>query len=117
MKVKCRKCDICGSEINNYDCQFWVRPKILRGVPSLGMKRMDICCDCFSKLEVYIQHPELIKSGRIVMWYGGICRETGKFCQYATQNGYCQMTVCINHPSIEIITYPWMVEKPKEDVC
>lgn len=49
------------------------------------------------------------------MWYGGICRETGKFCQYATKNGgYCSMTACINHPSVEIITYPWMVEKPKE---
>ena len=50
------------------------------------------------------------------MWYGGICRETGKFCQYATSNGgYCTMTACINHPSVEIITYPWMVEKPKEE--
>lgn len=49
------------------------------------------------------------------MWYGGICRETGKFCQYATQNGYCQMTACINRPSVEIITYPWMVEKSKEE--
>lgn len=49
------------------------------------------------------------------MWYGGICRETGKFCTYATQNGgYCQMTTCINHSSVEIITYPWMIERSKE---
>lgn len=49
-------------------------------------------------------------------WYGGLCRETGKYCQYATPNGgYCSMTACINHPSVEIITYPWMVEKPKEE--
>lgn len=48
------------------------------------------------------------------MWYGSICRETGKFCTYATQNGHCQVTTCINHPSVEIITYPWMVERPKE---
>lgn len=49
------------------------------------------------------------------MWYGGICRETRKFCQYATSNGgYCSMTTCINYSSAEIITYPWMVEKPKE---
>lgn len=51
----------------------------------------------------------------MAMWYGGLCRETGKYCQYATPNGgYCSMTACINHPSVEIITYPWMVEKPKE---
>lgn len=48
------------------------------------------------------------------MWYGGICRETGKFCQYATQNGgYCSLATCINQPSIEIITNPWMVEKKR----
>lgn len=61
MKVRCRKCDICGVEIDDYDCQFWIRPKILWGAPSLGMKRMDICSECFAKLEVYIQHPELIE--------------------------------------------------------
>lgn len=49
------------------------------------------------------------------MWYGGICRETGKFCPYTTVNRYCQFTVCINHPTVEIITYPWMVEKSKEE--
>lgn len=48
------------------------------------------------------------------MYYGGICRETGKFCPYATVNRYCQMTTCVNHPSVEIIIYPWMIEKPKE---
>lgn len=49
------------------------------------------------------------------MWYGGTCRETGKFCQYATPNGYCQITVCINHPLVETITFPWMVEKSKDE--
>ena len=48
------------------------------------------------------------------MWIGGICRETGRYCPYATVNHYCSMTVCVNHPSVEIITYPWMVEKSKE---
>ena len=62
MKIRCRKCDICGDLIDNYDCQFWVHPKVLWGIPVLGMKRMDICDSCFSKVEVYIQHPELIES-------------------------------------------------------
>ena len=48
------------------------------------------------------------------MWYGGICSKTGKYCTYATVHGYCTITACVNHPSVEIITYPWMVEKPKE---
>ena len=46
--------------------------------------------------------------------YGSICRETGRFCYYAAPSGYCQITVCINHPWVEIITYSWMTEKPKE---
>ena len=61
MKIRCRKCDICGAEIGNYDCQFWARPKILWGAPAAGMWRMDICNDCFAKLEMYIRHPELIE--------------------------------------------------------
>ena len=59
MKVKCRRCDICGQEMGRWDCQFWVRPKVLRGAPEIGMKRMDICNACFSMIEVFIQHPEL----------------------------------------------------------
>lgn len=44
MKIRCRECDICGTQMGNYDCQFWLRPKVkvLWGAPSLGMKRMDI---------------------------------------------------------------------------
>lgn len=63
MKVRCRQCDICGAQMGGYDCQFWVRPKfkVLWGAPSIGMNRMDICDECFAKLEVYIQHPELIE--------------------------------------------------------
>lgn len=68
MKIRCRKCDICGAEIGNCNCQFWVRPKILWGAPSIGMERMDICNSCFSKLEVLIQHPELIESIESEEW-------------------------------------------------
>lgn len=35
-----------------------------------------------------------------VSFYGGICRENGKYCQYATWQGYCTMTACINHPPV-----------------
>lgn len=45
------------------------------------------------------------------MWCGGICRETGRFCPYATVNRYCSLTACINHPSIITIPYEWVIEK------
>ncbi len=63
MKIRCRQCDICGVQMGSYDLQFWIRPKVkvLWGVPLIGMRRMDICNECFAKMEVYIQHPELIK--------------------------------------------------------
>lgn len=63
MKIRYRQCDICGTRMGDCDCQFWLRPKIkiLWGAPSIGMRRMDICNECFSKLEVYINHPELIE--------------------------------------------------------
>lgn len=44
---------------------------------------------------------------------GHICRETGKVCEYATVNGYCQMTACINHPHITVTTWAW--QKPTEE--
>lgn len=63
MKINCRECDICGEAMGSRDIQYWLRlPKVKHGVPSLGMKRMDICDECFAKLCVLITHPELIES-------------------------------------------------------
>ena len=61
MKVKCRRCDICMEEMDNWDVQFWIRQRVLWGAPAIGMKRMDICNGCFAKMQVYIRHPELIE--------------------------------------------------------
>ena len=61
MKVKCRRCDICEVEMDGRDFQFWLRtPRIKRGVPELGMKNMDICLSCFSKLATLVLHPEFL---------------------------------------------------------
>ena len=62
MKVNCRACDICGEELGGRDLQYWLRKPIIRwGAPSLGMPRMDIYSDCFSKMEVMIHNQELFK--------------------------------------------------------
>ena len=62
MKVNCRACDICGEPMGSRDFQYWLRKPIIKGgCPSLGMPRMDICSDCFTKMWVLIKHPELIK--------------------------------------------------------
>lgn len=62
MKIKCRECDICGAQMDGRDCQFWLRlPRVKWGAPIAGMRHMDICDECFAKMQVLIQHPELIK--------------------------------------------------------
>ena len=62
MKVNCRACDICGEQLGGRDFQYWLRKPIIRwGAPSLGMPRMDICSDCFNKMAVMIQYPEIFK--------------------------------------------------------
>ena len=61
MKILCRQCDICGAQMGRYECQCWVRPRILWGVPALRMKRMDICDKCYTEMQVLIRHPELIR--------------------------------------------------------
>ena len=63
MKIRCRVCDICGKEMYGGTFQYWLRkPIVMLGVPDIGMKRSDVCDSCFAKLEVYINHPELINS-------------------------------------------------------
>lgn len=62
MKINCRACDICGEQLGSRDFQYWLRKPIIRwGVPAVGMPRMDICSDCFNKMEVMIQNQELFK--------------------------------------------------------
>lgn len=62
MKINCRECDICGVQMDKRDFQYWLRfPSVKKGAPLLGMERMDICDECFAKLSVLIQHPELIE--------------------------------------------------------
>lgn len=62
MKINCQACDICGDQMGSRDFQYWLRKPIIRGgALSLGMPRMDICSDCFAKIGVMIQHPELFK--------------------------------------------------------
>lgn len=63
MKVRDRSCDICGrTKLWDTDFQFWLRkPKVWRGYPSFGMKKMDICESCFVELEVLIREREKAK--------------------------------------------------------
>lgn len=62
MKVNCRTCDICGEQLGGRDFQYWLRKPIIRwGAPAIGMPRMDICSDCFNKMAVMIQNPEIFK--------------------------------------------------------
>ena len=62
MKINYRACDICDEQMGGRDFQYWLRKPIIRwGAPSLGMPRMDICSDCFAKMAVMIQHPEIFK--------------------------------------------------------
>ena len=62
MKVNCRKCDICGEELGERDFQIWLRKPIIKwGAPVVGMRRMDICADYFTSMEIMILNPELIK--------------------------------------------------------
>lgn len=63
MKINYRECDICRDKMGGRNFQYWIRiPKVKGGYPSLGMKRVDVCDECFEKLCVLIQHPELIES-------------------------------------------------------
>jgi hypothetical protein len=62
MKINCRECDICGEQMGGRDFQYWIRvPKVRGGYPALGMRRVDVCDECFAKLAVLIQHPELLE--------------------------------------------------------
>ena len=50
------KCDICGCRMDGCDFQFWVRkPKVKFGIPEIGMRRYDVCDDCFAELLVLIE--------------------------------------------------------------
>lgn len=55
MKIRCRRCDICGMEMDGRDFQFWVKPKVKFGYPALGMKHYDVCNNCFAELQVLIE--------------------------------------------------------------
>ena len=53
MKINCRECDICGDQMGGRDFQYWIRvPKVKNGYPALGMRRVDVCDECFAKLAV-----------------------------------------------------------------
>lgn len=52
MKIKGRRCDICGREMGGRCYQYWIRrPRILRGYPNIKMENLDICDSCFSELK------------------------------------------------------------------
>lgn len=47
MKIKCRRCDWCGKEMDKETIQYWFRfPKHKFGLPIEGMKTYDICDTC-----------------------------------------------------------------------
>ena len=52
MKVRCRRCDICGVEMDNNEHQYWLRklrgPIVKSGRPqSEWMRKLDICKRCW----------------------------------------------------------------------
>ena len=55
MKVKCRTCDICGKQMEDFSLQFRIRmPRVRFGFPDIGLKRYDVCDECFAELSVII---------------------------------------------------------------
>lgn len=66
MKIKGRRCDICGAEMGGVDYQYWlIKPKLKRGYPALGMGNCDICKQCFMLLYQFIaEKREEEKDGR-----------------------------------------------------
>lgn len=51
MKIKGRRCDICGHEMDGRCFQYWIRrPRILRGYPDINMENLDVCESCILKL-------------------------------------------------------------------
>lgn len=50
------ECDICGCRMDDYVIRFRIRrPKVKFGYPELGMKRYDVCDECFAELSVLIE--------------------------------------------------------------
>lgn len=59
MKIKCRRCDICGTEMGGRDFQYWIKfPKVRFGYPDIGMNRVDVCSECFAALSVEIKQAK-----------------------------------------------------------
>lgn len=50
------ECDICGCHMDRYTFHFLInKPKVKFGCPYLGMKRYDVCDDCFAELSVLVE--------------------------------------------------------------
>ena len=63
MKLNCRVCDICGKQMGRRDWQLWFKlPK--EGCPNLGMKRLDLCIDCYMEFVCDIRRRKLYDESR-----------------------------------------------------
>ena len=58
MKVKCRRCDLCGAEMGGRTFQHWLKFKFLKaksGYPDVCMAKYDFCDDCMSTLKYAVK--------------------------------------------------------------
>ena len=55
MKIRCRTCDICGVKLWDMNFQWWIKSRVRRGYPALGMKNYDVCETCFAELQVMLK--------------------------------------------------------------
>lgn len=58
MKVKCRRCDLCGKEMDDRTFQHWLKFKFLkakRGYPDVCMAKYDFCDDCMQTLKYTVK--------------------------------------------------------------
>lgn len=64
MKYKCRRCDICGAEMDNRDFQFWLKgPRLRAGCPDLRMKKYDLCDPSGNELMLCVMEAVRKKEG------------------------------------------------------
>lgn len=61
MKLRGRVCDFCGKRMGLRDWQYWIRGCGIRsGYPNGGMNSMDVCGDCFAKLNKLLRRGPLV---------------------------------------------------------